>query len=217
VGTALKKNKRERLNNGTSTERAIRSSLSAPRFALKTSDSNPSLSGKRSAVGEERVARSVDVPLSSRTAFNRSSGFDKQLPQERAVASRFVLAVTSNGEVGLTRHCRKQPDQPLSRRLFHFAKVFARVTLPPFVGPLSMQRPRPQLLARRKVGNPYVVPVAAREVGLFYPARRPTDRAESKSFIACARCAQPNDADRQLSNLRYAAYSIRVDAPLGRR
>src|SRR5438552_15832322 len=91
----------------------------------------------------------------------------------------------------------EQLDQALRARLAHFAPIVARVLRPARVVPGLGQRPAHPLLARRELGKPQVVEVAARVVGLAHAARRPPHRADAQTLAALPRVAQAHDPEGQ--------------------
>src|SRR6185295_18071794 len=108
----------------------------------------------------------------------------QKFPQERAMAAALVLAVAADGQVRAPRQRGDELEQPLGARLAHLAPIAARELPPARVGPGLAEGPADELLARRELGQPDVIEVALRVLGLVHPTRRAPGGADAQSLPA---------------------------------
>src|SRR5206468_8116969 len=106
-----------------------------------------------------------------------------------------VLAVAADGEIRRLRHRGEELDQVTRGGHRHLAAVDAFVAPPARWGPGIAQRPGDDRCARRELGEPDVVEVAARELRLGDATRGTADGAESQPFACDARGAESDDAN----------------------
>src|SRR5258706_13657040 len=113
----------------------------------------------------------------------------QKIPEQRAVAALFVLAIAADGQVGVVGKRGEQIEQVLRARRAHLAAIVAQVLSPAGVGPGLAKRPADPFLARRQLGKPQVVVIAPRVIGFAHAARRAPYRAHAQPPAAPARTA----------------------------
>jgi hypothetical protein len=106
----------------------------------------------------------------------------------------FPRAVAADGEVGLLREGSEQRNGVVVLGRGHLCTVLANER-----GPLSRSfslLPELHCLhARCQVGEPYVVPVLAGELGLGDSSRRTTNGPDADALVLHSRHAEPYNAD----------------------
>src|SRR5262252_8927539 len=102
------------------------------------------------------------------------------------MATLCALAVAADRKICVLRERRKQFEQPLGTRLAHLVAIPTRKRAPARLRPRRAERPADERLARREIGQPNVVVVAPRIVGLAYAARRTACRADAQAFTSYA-------------------------------
>src|SRR5687768_12480243 len=141
-----------------------------------------SSTGPRATSGAQRLTQSDGSSESC-------AMLGQQLAQDRAVAARLVIAVAADGKVRIERQRREKCEQALGRRGLHLAAIGAGEARP------VLLRARHQPGARREIGQPDVVVVAARVIGLAHAARRPAHGAQARALLRCACATEADYAD----------------------
>jgi hypothetical protein len=128
---------------------------------------------------------------SMRRLLNVGALLGEQCSKYRTMAMRFALAVAADREVGLVRQRGKQLDGVAVVRRRHF-----RTVLPGEGAPLGGRLGRlPELHgfdAWGKVREPYVVPIARGELGLWNTPRRATHRSDANALVRDSFTPQSN-------------------------
>ena len=109
------------------------------------------------------------------------------------MAAGFVLAVASDGQVGLVGHSRQQLREVSRFRRGHMLAVRPGERRPTLVGPRVRERSRHHIGWRRELGKPDVEVVQGREILLWDSAGRAANRPDAQAFPAQARRAQSDD------------------------
>jgi len=110
------------------------------------------------------------------------------------MASGFVLAVTSDGEIGLVGEGGERVEEAGGVRLVHRGAEFALEGAPrPVIG--GVQREGDQFGAGREIRQPHIVVIKLRELRFGHTARGPAHGAEADSFAGLSRGAESNDSD----------------------
>ena len=109
------------------------------------------------------------------------------------MASGFVLAIAAYGKMSIAREGGQQVEGPSRGRLVHLCPEGSDEGIPFLLGPRCLG-PRDQRGAGRKVGIPDVEPVFGRKAFLAHAPGRVAHRADPRSFLRQARCAETNDA-----------------------
>ena len=110
------------------------------------------------------------------------------------MAAGFVLAVATDGKVGLMGKGGEKVEFPAPVGLVHLLPELAREGGPgAIIG--GMLRLLDEFGAGGKVGEPDVVVIELREVLLADSTRRPAYGAEAKSFAGPTRTTEANDGD----------------------
>ena len=146
-------------------------------------------SNNRQAVTGKTLAPRTVPELAAETAALRGyhfrSLFDQQLAEHRTMTMGFVLAVTTDREIGLAREGREQ---------FDGMTVFRRRHL----GPILFDKPRPlsrsfrlqselhRRQAGREIRKPDVIPVLRGKLRLGDTARRTAHGANAQAFLRLA-------------------------------
>jgi len=104
------------------------------------------------ALGTAAPHVNLGACLFRREVFDRTGLFDEQLAQYRAMATRFVRAITADRKVRVMRQRRQRCEQRAHVCRFHFRSVFAYERLPRAFVASSRRRTSPlqQRLARRE-------------------------------------------------------------------
>src|SRR5581483_1919121 len=135
-------------------------------------------------------------PLAS--ARDVGAFFDEQLSQHRAVAVRLVLAIAADREIRRVRERREHIEQVIALGTLHFGAIFTYELLP-LGGGRRVQRKLHDFRAWREIRQPHVVPVLRGVTRLRHAARRAPYRADTHTFVARARTAEPDDTDAHFS------------------
>src|SRR5688500_15581361 len=113
----------------------------------------------------------------------------EQLAQDGAMAALRVFAVAANREIRVRRQRGEEADQAIGRRRLHLAAIRLGEARP------VLLRLRHQPGAGREIGQPQVVIIAPRVIGLAHAARRPAHRAQTQAFVRRARATETDYAD----------------------
>lgn len=138
----------------------------------------------------------------SRERRTRSASCDirspllQQFAQQRAMAARFVLAVTAHRQVGVVRQRRQKIQVPARIRHFHFCQETAPEHLPRCV--VVRISTFQQRFTGRKVGKPNVIEVATRAFVLRHTAWRTANGADAQALRFCSRSTKPDDTNTQI-------------------
>src|SRR5690349_8143964 len=110
------------------------------------------------------------------------------------MTTRFVLAITTDGERAVVRERRERVEQPRLVGIFHLGEVTALEGLPLRLALRGLAELE-QRLARCERWEPHVVEVAPRPVRFGHAAWRPPHCADAQAFATGTRTAEPHDRD----------------------
>jgi hypothetical protein len=111
------------------------------------------------------------------------------------MAARFLCAIAAKREMGMVRQRGKKIKRPAVRRRSHLGAVFLHECGPRAFGRGAL-RQRDQFRTGRKIWKPDVIPVLRSVFSLRDAARRPPNRADSKTLAASPDGAEPDKANR---------------------
>ena len=125
---------------------------------------------------------------------NVGAAFDKQLAQDRSVASPLVVAIASHRKISPMRERGQEIEDLSNVRRLHFRSEFSLKRCPGFfvVRRFSFfQKP----LTRREIGQPNVVKITLGIFRLRHSPGRSPDGAEPQTFLSLARRTKPYNGD----------------------
>src|SRR4029077_4361515 len=110
--------------------------------------------------------------------FYVCTSLDKQLQEDRAMATGLLRAIAADRKIGMVRQCRKEIKRLAVRWRSHLCPVFFHEDRP-FARRRRALRQRDRSRTWRKIWKPDVVPVLRCVVSLRNATRRPSNRANS--------------------------------------